>query len=69
MLQLPMTKILKVNQKKCIGCNTCPLLDPSHFAMDETTYKAKVIKQPQDENDKNVKTAIDSCPVGAITLE
>lgn len=64
-----MTKTLKVNQKKCIGCNTCPLVDPKHFEMDETTYKAKVKKQPEDDNDQGVKTAIDSCPVGAITLE
>lgn len=59
-------KIL-IDQEKCIGCNTCPLIDPDTFEMDTTTYKAKVKVQPQMISEKT-KTAISSCPVGAITL-
>lgn len=56
-----------VDQDKCIGCNTCPLIDPEVFEMDTDIYKAKVKKQPDSITD-SVKTAISSCPVGAISL-
>ena len=60
------TKVI-VDQNKCIGCNTCPLIDPETFEMDTTTYKAKVKKQPEVITE-NIKTAISSCPVGAISI-
>jgi len=56
-----------IDQDKCIGCNTCPLVDPENFEMDTTIYKARVKKQPDTITD-NVKTAIASCPVGAISI-
>lgn len=62
-----MSKII-LDQNKCIGCNTCPLMDPETFEMDTSIYKAKVKKQPEEIND-NIKSAIDACPVGAITIE
>ena len=62
-----MTKI-SLDQNKCIGCNTCPLMDPETFEMDTTIYKAKIKKQPETITD-NVKSAIEACPVGAITIE
>ena len=68
MLQLSMPKILKVDQNKCIGCNTCPLLDPDHFQMDPNSYKAKVKKQPEKITSQ-IKNTIASCPVGAISIE
>jgi ferredoxin len=62
-----MSQKVVVDQNKCIGCNTCPLLDPETFELDTTSYKAKVKKQPATITDA-VKTAIDSCPVGAISI-
>lgn len=62
-----MTKI-NLDQNKCIGCNTCPLMDPDHFEMDTTTYKAKIKKQTEEITD-TLKSAIDACPVGAINIE
>lgn len=56
-----------VNQDTCIGCNTCPLIDEETFELNQTTFKAQVKKQPDTINDK-VQTAIDSCPVGAISV-
>jgi ferredoxin len=56
-----------IDQEKCIGCNTCPLIDPETFEMDTTTYKAKVKKQPETITE-NVKTAISACPVTAISI-
>jgi ferredoxin len=63
-----MTQKVYVDPDKCIGCNTCPLLDPETFEMDTTTYKAVVKKQPTDVNNESVKNAISSCPVGAISI-
>lgn len=63
-----MPKKIKVDQEKCIGCNTCSLLSPETFELDQTTYKAKVKKQPK-EIDEAIQNAIDSCPVQAITIE
>ncbi|MFA7300902.1 MAG: ferredoxin [Candidatus Shapirobacteria bacterium] len=63
-----MTQKVYVDPDKCIGCNTCPLLDPETFEMDTVTYKAKVKKQPVDVNSDIVKNAIISCPVGAISI-
>ena len=62
-----MTKIL-LDQNKCIGCNTCPLMDPETFEMDTTIYKAKIKKQPEKITD-SVKSAIEACPVQAITIK
>jgi len=64
----PKTKKIVINQNKCIGCNTCALLDPDHFKIDQNTYKAKVKKQPEKITD-DIQNVIASCPVGAITLE
>lgn len=62
-----MSKI-NLDQDKCIGCNTCPLLNPEVFEMDTTIYKAKVKSQPKTV-DEATQSAIDSCPVQAISVE
>lgn len=61
-----MKKVI-IDPNKCIGCNTCCLIDPDTFELDTTDYKAIVKQQPAEINDK-VQSAIDSCPVGAISL-
>jgi len=60
-------KKIVIDQDKCIGCNTCPLIDPDTFELDSTTYKAIVKKQPNQITDVH-QTAVDSCPVGAISI-
>ena len=62
-----MSQKLILDQNKCIGCNTCPLLDPEVFEMDTSIYKAKIKKQPL-EITPTTQIAIDSCPVGAISV-
>ena len=62
-----MTKII-LDQNKCIGCNTCPLLDPEVFEMDTTIYKATVKAQPEKITE-TTQNAINSCPVGAISID
>lgn len=56
-----------VDQDKCIGCNTCVLLDPNTFELDQNTFKALVKKQP-DSIASQTQSAVDSCPVGAISI-
>lgn len=63
-----MPKKININQTKCIGCNTCPLIAPDIFALDEKTFKAFVKNQP-DPIPAEIDTAISSCPVGAISVE
>lgn len=62
-----MSKII-LDQNKCIGCNTCPLMDQETFEMDTSIYKAKIKKQPEEITDA-IKSAVEACPVGAITIE
>jgi len=62
-----MTKVI-LDQNKCIGCNTCPLIDPDTFEMDTTIYKAKVKKQPEKITE-SIQNAVSSCPVGAISTQ
>lgn len=62
-----MTKVI-LDQNKCIGCNTCPLIDPDTFEMDTNIYKAKVKKQPEKITE-SIQNAIGSCPVGAISTQ
>jgi ferredoxin len=56
-----------VDENKCIGCNTCCLIDSDTFELDQSEFKAIVKKQPTEISDKT-KSAIESCPVGAISL-
>ena len=62
-----MTKKAIVDQNKCIGCNTCPLVDSDTFELDTTTFKAKVKATAGQPSDKT-QTAVTSCPVGAINI-
>lgn len=63
---MPNKKII-IDDNLCIGCNTCPLMAPETFELDEDTFKAKVKQQPQTITD-NIKAAADSCPVAAISI-
>lgn len=62
-----MAKII-IDQNKCIGCNTCPLIAPETFELDQTTYKARVKQQPTEITEV-IETAVSSCPVSAISIE
>lgn len=55
----------KINEELCIGCGTCESLCPSVFKME--SGKSKVISE--DCASCNCQEVIDSCPVGAISME
>ncbi len=61
-----MSKVV-VDPITCIGCSTCTLVDPDTFVMDQTEFKA-VVKQQPEKITEVVKAAVDSCPVGAISV-
>jgi ferredoxin len=64
-----MPKTITVNQNTCIGCNTCPLIAPENFALDEKTHKAFVKKQPETpKENQQAQEALTSCPVSAISV-
>ena len=60
-------KKVVIDQEKCIGCNTCPLIDPDTFELNQQSFKAQVKKQPDEITDK-IQSAVASCPVGAISI-
>jgi len=53
---------LEVNKEKCIGCQCCVAMKPENMEMEED--KAKVVKQPETEEEK--QELKETCPVGAI---
>jgi ferredoxin len=56
---------IKVNQDKCIGCGLCVNICPQVFKLD-AEGKSQVIN---DHDTDCARTAADSCPVEAITVE
>ena len=57
--------MINVNKDTCIGCGACVAIDEEHFNFDEEG-KSEVISQ-ENSNSDNLKNAIESCPVGAIS--
>lgn len=57
--------MIKVDETKCIGCGACVAIDSEHFDFDENGL-SKVISQDMTNFSADV---IDSCPVGAISIE
>ena len=57
-------KKLVVNEN-CIGCGLCISVDEEHFEFDGDLSSAKINENLDSEALKN---AINSCPVGAISI-
>ncbi len=58
---------INVNSDTCIGCGACIAIDSEHFDFNDEG-KSSVIKQDNFDTDE-LKNAISSCPVSAISLE
>ncbi len=60
---------IKVNKDKCLGCGMCVGINSDVFDFgDDGLAEAKNDKITEDNEDE-VKEAINSCPVGAIEEE
>lgn len=61
--------MVKVNQKTCIGCGTCPTICPEVFEMGDDgkahIKKGAPVKDPKIK--EKILKAVDACPVDAIT--
>jgi ferredoxin len=62
-----MSKKLKVDEDKCIGCGTCVAVAPKSFKLNDDG-KSIPIDPPGDE-ESAVQEAIESCPVDAISVK
>ena len=56
-----------VNKDLCIGCGSCTALCSQTFNMG-ADGKSEVVN-PQGNSQEEIKQAVDSCPVQAISLE
>lgn len=56
-----------VDQGKCIGCGTCPVIAPDVFKMNETG-KAEEIPGDYAGKEGVINQAKDACPVQAISV-
>ena len=51
----------------CIGCGACVAIDEEHFDFNEEQTSTVISNENLDTDE--LKNAIASCPVGAISLE
>ncbi len=61
-----MSAKITLDQNKCIGCQACVQIDPKTFKTNPKNFKVDVIN-PHAIN-KNTKSAAQSCPIDAITI-
>lgn len=58
---------VRVDPDVCVASGTCVFHAPRTFAIDEDAGVARVVDAAGDGPDE-VRTAVDACPTGAITL-
>ncbi len=59
-------KEIKIDQNLCIGCGSCAALAAKAFEINDG--KSSIKTDWQKENEANIKDAVRSCPVEAITI-
>ena len=60
-------KKLVVDENACISCGACVSIDKEHFAFNDNMVSHAISQENLDSN--GVKTAIESCPTGAISIQ
>ena len=60
---------IKVNKEKCLGCGMCVGINSDVFNFDDDGLTKADNDKINEENEEEVKEAINSCPVGAIEEE
>ena len=59
-------KDIEVNKEKCLGCGMCVGINSDVFEFDDDGLAKANKDKINEENESEVKEAINSCPVGAI---
>ena len=59
-------KKLVVKTENCIGCGACVGIDSEHFTFNDDGFSIPVSNENLDSD--KLQTAIDSCPVGIISV-
>lgn len=58
-----------VDQELCIGCGVCTSVAPSIFDMNDDGKAEPIVDEVPAGEEAVAEEAMESCPVGAITLE
>lgn len=60
---------VSVDGSACIGCGVCVALAPKYFKLGDDG-KSEVVREEVEQGDEDtVRSAAQSCPVGAISVE
>ena len=60
---------LHVDSNKCIGCGLCVSMNEEHFEFNDEGISTVKIPEVTPEEKNDLLTVVESCPVGAITIE
>jgi ferredoxin len=58
---------VKVDREKCIGCGVCAVIAPKSFRLGEDGKSEPI--EPAGDSEAMIKNAVESCPVGAISVK
>lgn len=57
---------VQVDRTRCLGCGVCAAYAPGSFTQDDEGLA--VLCDPPADPVEQVRTAVDSCPTGALSL-
>ena len=60
---------VKVNDDLCIGCGACAAICDDVFELNDEGISEVKVNEISEDNEENVKEAIESCPTSAIEEE
>ncbi|MGI6472554.1 MAG: ferredoxin [Candidatus Methanomethylophilaceae archaeon] len=60
--------IVIIDEDECIGCGRCEEECPVIFELDMESV-SRVKRQPEENEEECVQSAVDACPVAAISTE
>ncbi|MBQ3421354.1 MAG: ferredoxin [Romboutsia sp.] len=59
----------KVNKDACIGCGACQMIAPEVFEINDDGVSEVIMNEVDEDQKDEVKSAVESCPTGAISTE
>lgn len=59
----------KVVENLCIGCGACTALVPDEFELNDSGVAYAKNETVKEDLQDDVKTAMENCPTGAISIE